>query len=499
MANAPFWKLLSAETDFWSVAGPQGGIVQLFEKGKGVSLGAFAVCGGADFQKRVRELVVSVPKTAKQLEAKVVATAVFGREIRTALSQLGVSTMKVVEREGTFEIRFSPKDQKLMVSASGPADAVEAAPVAAEPAPAPAVAAAPVPAYVAEKRKIRALIVDDSPTICKILEKILSSDPEIEVMAAVGLPSQVEAAIQKHRPDVITLDIHLPEMNGVELLKKYLPRYRVPTVMISSISMEEGPLVLNALEAGAVDYVQKPSAGEIAAVSPVIIGKVKMAAAARLHVPPAASSRTRVAASPGSVDMNRMIVIGSSTGGTEALKEVFVRLPENIPPILVVQHIPSVFSKAFADRLNQLCPFEVVEGQDGDVVKPNKIIIAPGGKQMRIKKSGSGYTIVVDDSEPVNRHKPSVDVLFDSVVKLCGPEVVGVILTGMGADGAKGLLALKQKGCFTIGQDEASCVVYGMPQAAFKLGATEKMVPLLEIPAVLMREVSQKRKERKAG
>lgn len=209
--------------------------------------------------------------------------------------------------------------------------------------------------------------------------------------------------------------------------------------------------------------------------------------------------RVRATNNAGPVDFKRMIVIGSSTGGTEALKEVFVRLPDQIPPILVVQHIPSVFSKALAERLNSLCSFSIVEGKEGETVEPNKIIIAPGGKQMRIKKSGTGFVVAIDDAEPVNRHKPSVDYLFDSVAKLCGPEVVGVILTGMGSDGAKGLLDLKLKGCVTIAQDEASCVVYGMPQAAFKLGATQKMVPLLEIPEFLMREVSAKKKDRKAG
>lgn len=486
----PFWKMLSTNQNLWPVSGPGGGIVQIFEKGSGQSLGAFAVESCPDFAVKFKGLVTSIPKTSKQLEAKAVASPSLAREIRAALSQLGVSVLKIVDREGNFEIRYSSQDQKLLVTAAG-----------LEIAPAPEAPAQPVPAPVSRPPrtgKIRVLVVDDSSTIRKILEKILRSDPEIEVVASVGLPSEAEAAIQKFRPDVITLDIHMPEMNGVELLKRYMPKFPIPTVMISSISMEEGPLVLNALEAGAVDYVQKPGANEIATVSPIIIGKVKMAAGARLLVPQE-RPRVRATNSAGPVDFKRMIVIGSSTGGTEAIKEVFVRLPDQIPPILVVQHIPSVFSKALAERLNSLCPFSIVEGKEGETVEPNKIIIAPGGKQMRIKKSGPGFVIGIDDAEPVNRHKPSVDYLFDSVAKLCGPEVVGVILTGMGSDGAKGLLELKKKGCVTIAQDEASCVVYGMPQAAFKLGATQKMVPLLEIPEFLMREVSAKKKDRKAG
>ena len=286
----------------------------------------------------------------------------------------------------------------------------------------------------------------------------------------------------------------MPGLNGLELLKKVMPRHPIPTVMISSISMEEGPMVLNALEAGAVDYIQKPSFEDLKTVAPLIIEKVKTARLAKVRLSTAPSPattprRVRPTAIPsGKVDLvDRLIVIGSSTGGTEALRDVLTRLPEEIPPILIVQHIPPVFSKAFADRMNGLCPFEVKEAEHGDVVLRNRVLIAPGGTQMGIRKSGEGFLVTIDPAAgPVNRHKPSVDYLFDQVAKLAAPRTLGVILTGMGADGAQGLLNLRNAGSPTLGQDEATCVVYGMPQAAFKIGAVEKQVPLLRMADEIM-------------
>lgn len=334
-------------------------------------------------------------------------------------------------------------------------------------------------------RKTKVLIVDDSKTICQLLTRILNTDPELEVVATASLPSHVEALIEKHRPDVITLDIHMPEMNGVELLAKILPKYRIPTIMISSISMEESPQVLEALEIGAVDYIQKPSFSEIDSATPIIIEKVKAARTAKL----VATTPMQTAEKPMSnapLDTSRLIVIGSSTGGTEALKGILTRLPENIPPILIVQHIPPVFSKAFANRMNELCPFEVLEAKDGDEVRPNRVLIAPGAFQMSLIGRGNNLSVKVEDAPPMNRHKPSVDYLFKSVAKLKNlPPIAGVILTGMGADGADGLLELRKLGAHTIAQDEASCVVFGMPKEAIKRGAAEKIAPLLEIATLL--------------
>ena len=352
-----------------------------------------------------------------------------------------------------------------------------------------------------QKRKIRAVIVDDSKTIRQLLRSVLSEDKEIEIIADFENPAQALIEIPKLRPDVITLDIHMPNLDGVQFLKQLMPKTPIPTVMISSISIEEGPMVLNALEAGAVDYVQKPSFEELDRVSPLIVEKVKMAAKARLVKKSNPSTEKNTTSSiyvgSGHFDLNRIIAIGSSTGGTEALREILTRLPKEIPPILIVQHIPAVFSRAFADRVNSLCEFRVKEAEDGDLVQPNTVYIAPGGFQMSVVAyagSGASYRIKIADTEPVNRHKPSVDVLFNSVAKVVGKKAVGVILTGMGADGAKGLLELKNIGCQTFGQDEQSCVVYGMPQAAKKIGAVGKELPLLSIPEAVLEAVTKKTK-----
>ncbi|MBC7692119.1 MAG: chemotaxis response regulator protein-glutamate methylesterase [Methylotenera sp.] len=345
------------------------------------------------------------------------------------------------------------------------------------------------PAAAVAERPKKVLVVDDSKTIRELLTKILSSDPELQVVACAELPSQVEDLIRRHQPDVITLDIHMPEMDGVTLLRQYLPKYPVPTVMITSISMEESTQVLTALESGAVDYIQKPSFQELARVAPLIIEKVKTAAQVRLKTrAQLLSSKSSTVRHASQMYQDGMIVaIGSSTGGTEALKVVLTQLPEKIPPILVVQHIPAVFSKAFADRLNQLCPFEVKEAQDGDEVLPNQVLIAPGGLQMSLIRSGPGLRVKIEDSAPVNRHKPSVDVLFDSVAELVGKRAVGVILTGMGADGSKGLLKMRNAGARTIAQDQESCVVFGMPAEAIKLGAACEVHSLNVISGAMLK------------
>jgi two-component system chemotaxis response regulator CheB len=306
--------------------------------------------------------------------------------------------------------------------------------------------------------------------------------------------------IAKLKPDVITLDLEMPEVDGLSFLKQFLPVHPIPTVMITSIGLEEGTRVLQALEAGAVDYVQKPSAVELSEVAPVLLEKVKAAASAKLNFATKTSPVSLVkgaqvrASGLGALDPSCLIAIGSSTGGTEALRKVLTELPETIPPIVITQHIPAVFSKAFADRMNSLCPFQVSEAAHGMEVLPKNVYIAPGGKQMQIKKRPDGRVfIVIDDSPPVNRHKPSVDYLFDSVVAACGEHCIGVILTGMGADGAKGLLKLKNAGARTIAQDEATCAVFGMPREAIRLGAASEVLPLGDIAQKLISWLSQRK------
>jgi len=340
----------------------------------------------------------------------------------------------------------------------------------------------PVPDSSSKKKRV--LVVDDSKTIRQLLTRILNSDPQLEVVGAAELPSQAKRLIAELRPDVITLDINMPEMDGVTLLKQYITDYPIPTVMISAISMEEGNLVLQAMEYGAVDYIQKPSFEEIDRMAPLIIEKVKIAASVRVRLKQA-SSHVKSPAISGKLNQKVIVAIGSSTGGTEALRVFFTKLPAGIPPMIVVQHIPPVFSKAFANRLAELCAFEVKEAEDGDLVQPDRVLIAPGGMQLKLVTCSSGYKVSVFDGAAVNRHKPSVDVLFDSVSELIGKNAIGIIMTGMGKDGAAGLLKMRKAGARTIAQDEHSCVVFGMPKEAIKLGAAEVIEPLEEISTVL--------------
>lgn len=351
---------------------------------------------------------------------------------------------------------------------------------AAKPAPSPV----PGPKPAGSAQKIKVLIVDDSKTIRSLIAQILSKDPAFEVIGQAEKPSQVEALIKKNKPDVITLDIHMPEMDGVTLLQKIYPVYKIPTVMISSISKEEGPQVLRALEIGAIDYIQKPSMSDLSEAAQTIRERLKIAAQSK-SIKRSAIKKTAMIRSR-SVDHRNLIVMGASTGGTEALRTVLEHLPAQIPPILIVQHIPPVFSAAFAKRLNDLCPFEVLEAQNGDEVKPNRVLIAPGGKQMALKILKDKMIVEVNDDAPVNRHKPSVDYMFKTVADARLSKVVAVILTGMGADGAREMKTLRDQGARTIAQDQETSVVYGMPREAAANGGAEFVLPLDAVAEKMM-------------
>ncbi len=382
-----------------------------------------------------------------------------------------LSNIKLVPKFEKIEVMFLPNVNKVRVSN----------PVLKTPA----------------HKKIKILIVDDSKTIQKILEKIFLTDSQFEVCAMADKPSEVEALIIKHQPDVITLDIHMPEMDGVTLLKILAPKYKIPTVMISSISIAEGPLVLEALENGAIDYIQKPEATVIEALTPMIVEKIKIAANSR-STSTSVSKRPTVVQTKSACNTDALIVLGASTGGTEAIRVVLLGLPSNIPPILIVQHIPAVFSLAFAKRMNEICPFEVKEAQDGDEIKMNRVLIAPGGKQMKmIHKNGKAF-VEINDEAPVNRFKPSVDYLFQSVVKNLYCHTIGVLLTGMGKDGAKGLLELKQNGVTTIAQDEKSCVVFGMPREAISMGGATHVESIENVAEKICLISNESRSVRKA-
>ena len=364
----------------------------------------------------------------------------------TKLLEVHSKRIKSVQRNGEYEVFYFPSTGRIRVTKSKEVDVENDL-----------------------QEKVKVLIVDDSKTMRSILKKMLIQDDKIEVCAMASKPSEVESLIKEHKPDVITLDIHMPEMTGVELFVNTIgPKYKIPTIMITSLSMEDGPLVVEALENGAFDYIQKPDAKKIPEVAPILIEKVKQAALSQMSFSPTGEVQ-QIAAT---YNQDAIVVIGSSTGGTHTLKDILVKMPKHIPPILIVQHIPPVFSKAFADRMNGMCPFEVKEAEDGDAIIPNRVLVAPGGKHMKAIRMGTDYKVVITDDPPVNRFKPSVDYMFQSVVPLCRKKhIVGIILTGMGKDGARQLLELRNAGALTIAQSEKTSTVFGMPREAIEIGA----------------------------
>lgn len=345
------------------------------------------------------------------------------------------------------------------------------------------------------KRKKRVVVVDDSSTIRKLLRHIIESFEGWEVVAEVENAEAISEAIKTHHPDLVTLDLHLGEVNGAEAMKKILAPRKVPTLIVTSQPRKDGGLVMEALEAGALDYLQKPESGKWDTMREELLFKMESALKSKWQTSEKAVKKTW---NKGEFNFNPddfIIGIGSSTGGTQALQHIFTNLPANIPPILVTQHIPAGFSKALAERLDKLCPFEVKEAEDGDDLIPNRVLIAPGDHHMRLSKSGKKVEVFA--GEPVDRFRPSVEVMFQSIAQNAKTQVIAVMLTGMGKDGSKGMLELHSKGALTIAQDEASCVVFGMPKEAIKLGAVDIISPLPEIAETLMAELNRKSLKRK--
>lgn len=332
-------------------------------------------------------------------------------------------------------------------------------------------------------KKIRVLVVDDSAVSRTVLCKGLSADPAIEVVATASDPFDARDKILSYEPDVMTCDVEMPRMDGIEFVRRLIPQYPLPVIMVSGVSNA----VFDAMNAGAVDFIAKPelvSVKNVEAFIMELIDKVKIAAAAKIgHVinvgTPVKVMETK------NISADRIIAIGASTGGTEAIYKVLQYLPDNIPGIVIVQHIPPVFSRMFAERLDSTTRLKVKEAQNGDFVEKGKVLVAPGDKHMRIKKLEDRYKVECFEGDKVNGHCPSVDVLFESVAKEAGGSAIGIILTGMGYDGAKGLLAMRRKGAKTIGQDEESCVVYGMPKVAYDIGAVQHRVSLEDMPRLL--------------
>lgn len=340
-----------------------------------------------------------------------------------------------------------------------------------------------------QANKIRVLIVDDSAFFRGVVSKGISPDPAIAVVGMAVDPYDARDKIVELRPDVMICDFVMPKMDGIEFIRRLLPQYPLRVVVVSSVSER----VLDAMNAGAVDFVAKPdvSAGRSTAVFfSELIEKIKIAAHAQIPTPRAAAEPERPVQQPVVLPNKKIIAMGASTGGTEALFSVLSKLPDNLPGIVIVQHIPPVFSKMFADRMNNTLRMNVREAKTGDYVEPGHVLLAPGDKHMVVKKFGGRLRVEVRAGEKVSGHCPSVDVLFNSVAAACGADAVGVILTGMGSDGAKGLLAMRQKGARTIGQDEATCIVYGMPKVAYELGAVEKQLPLENIAQGIISAVS---------
>ena len=340
------------------------------------------------------------------------------------------------------------------------------------------------------KQRIKVLIVDDSLVFRESLSREIAKDPDIEVVGTATDPYMARDLIIKLKPDVLTLDVEMPKMNGIEFLKKLMPQYPLPVIVVSSVSQN----VLDALDAGAVEFVTKPNVtrpGGMASFVNELIIKIKIASTAKVGNRKSDYTPSRPVTSQGIDTMSKIIAIGASTGGTDAIHTVISGLPRDMPPIVIVQHMPPVFTKLYAERLNNTCELEVKEAEDGDALRPGRVLIAPGNYQMRVAKRGSGYIVKCTQEEKVSGHCPSVDVLFDSVADAVGKQSVGVILTGMGRDGANGLLKMKKTGAYTIGQDEKSSVVYGMPMVAFNIGAVDKQLPLDRIDDEIIRFLSK--------
>ena len=339
---------------------------------------------------------------------------------------------------------------------------------------------------------IKVLIIDDSAMVRKIFTQELAKDPEIVVVGSAPDPFIGRDKIVELKPDVLILDIEMPRMDGLTFLEKLMTHQPRPVIIVSSLAKKGCDVALRALELGAAEVMSKPGESySVGDMSEQLAEKIKAVAKIKplrllSNVNFSTPSRNIQKSNAMIKTTNKIIAIGASTGGTEALKEVLTALPGNMPPIVIVQHMPQYFTKSFADRLNTLCSLEVKEAENGDLATPGKVLIAPGNKHMVLKRSGASYYVEIKDGPLVHHQRPAVEVLFQSVAKYAGSNSIGVILTGMGKDGAKGLLEMRNNGAYTIAQDEASCIVFGMPKEAIAMGGVMKIESLKKIPQVLV-------------
>ncbi|NTV78294.1 MAG: chemotaxis response regulator protein-glutamate methylesterase [Clostridiales bacterium] len=332
-------------------------------------------------------------------------------------------------------------------------------------------------------KTIKVLVVDDSPVFREVISRGISSDPTMQVVATAENPYDASNKIVEFQPDVMTCDVEMPRMNGIEFIRQLMPQHPLPIVVVSSVSKA----VFEAMSAGAVDFVTKPDMQSVKSMETFmneLIIKVKIASLAKVSGWKQMENPLKDLDS--SLEVNRkLIAIGASTGGTEAISNILKSFPKSIPGIVIVQHIPPLFSQMFAERLNNTTQLYVKEAKNGDYVEQGKVLIAPGNEHMRVVKIGNRYKVECFLGEKMNGHCPSVDILFESMAKEVGKDAIGVILTGMGYDGAKGQISMRRRGARTIGQDEKTCVVYGMPKVAYDIGGVEKQCPLENIPQTI--------------
>ncbi len=339
------------------------------------------------------------------------------------------------------------------------------------------------------KKAIKVLIVDDSALVRKILTQELSADPDIEVLGAAPDPFIARDRIVQLKPDVLLLDVEMPRMDGLTFLERLMKHHPMPVIIVSSLAQSGGEVAMRALELGAVEVLAKPgSSYSVKDMSLQLADRIKaVAGISRFKSENAVRGEAESAAKTALIKTtNRIIAIGASTGGTEAIKDILVRLPADIPPILIVQHMPQYFTKSYAERLNGICRMQVKEAADRELLAPGKALIAPGNFHMVLKRSGASYYVEVKEGPLVYHQRPSVEVLFVSVAKYAGSNAIGVLLTGMGKDGAEGLLKMRKAGAYTIAQDEKTSVVYGMPKEAAAIGAVDRILALDRIPGALL-------------
>ncbi|MCB9868717.1 MAG: chemotaxis response regulator protein-glutamate methylesterase [Planctomycetes bacterium] len=343
------------------------------------------------------------------------------------------------------------------------------------------------------RHKTRVLVIDDSAVVRQMFSKILDADPDIEVVGSACDPYVAREKIVELQPDVVTLDIEMPRMDGITFLRKLMQHHPIPTVVVSSLTQANSALAVEAIELGAVEVLCKPnSAFSAADMSIELVDKVKAAARARIdrnparNRPPVRRLESRALADT----TNKIIAIGTSTGGTEALRRVLPAVPRNAPGIMVVQHMPQHFTRSFAESLSRECEIDVHEAENGEVVGPGRCLIAPGNFHLELTRSGAVYRAKVFDAPPVKRHRPSVEVLFQSVARVAGSNAVGVIMTGMGDDGCDGMRQMRDAGAHTIAQNEATCVVFGMPRRAIEAGAVCEVLPLADIAQAMLGAVA---------